>query len=893
MLRIIQSDNAAAAKGYYAQGDYYLDGQQEFTGQWGGKAAERLGLAGAVDQPSFEALCDNLHPNGSGRLTLATKDKRRVGYDFNFHVPKSVSVLYGLTEDAAILDAFRVSVAETMDEMEADVRTRVRKGGKREDRIAGNWAYAEFIHFTARPVGGVPDPHLHAHCFVQNACWDDKERAWKAIDVAAIKRDAGYYEAAFHARLARRVAELYPVERTAKAWEVAGLADVSRKFSRRTQEIEQLASDKGIVSADAKAELGAKTRRGKQKELSLDELRELWNGRLTAGDATALVDVVAQRGGPAPALAEDAALAYAIGHCFERSAAVPETALLTEALRHGVGAVTVEGLRDKLDAHGVIHCKVDGRMLCSTREVLAEERRMIGFAADGLGTQAPLGPRDWTFSRAWLNKGQKMAIKRLLASTSTVFLIRGAAGAGKTASMQEAVEAIEAGGRKVFTFAPSAQASRDVLRKEGFADADTVARLLVDAALQERIKDQVLWIDEAGLLGTRMMTKIFELAEKRNARVVLSGDNKQHGAVERGDVLRVLEDYTGIRAAVIDDIQRQRGDYKEAIKALSKGKAEEGWSRLDALGWIHELPDGERERRLAADYAEVVAKGLSALVVTPTHAEGRQLTAAIRDHLRGSGTLQAEEREVLRLENRNLTEAERGQAHSLAAGDLLVFHQNAARGIRKGARVTVSGEAGQTLPLDAAARFQVYRPGTLTLAPGDKIRITANGTTADGRHRLNNGAIFAVKGFDAGGNITLDNGWTVAKDYGHLAYGYVTTSHASQGKTVDRVFIGQSSASLPASSREQFYVSASRARQQVSLYTDDKAALREAIQRPETRAAASDLVARKKPTLKERLKRHWEQRRRWEWLNRAREAEESARREQLRERQRGHGGYER
>ena len=889
MLRIIQSDNSAAAKSYYAQGDYYLAGQQELIGQWGGKAAERLGLAGAVDQPSFNALCDNLRPDTGDRLTLASRDKRRVGYDFNFHVPKSVSVLFSLTEDTAILDAFRQSVAETMQEMESDVRTRVRKGGMREERVAGNWVYSEFVHFTARPVDGIPDPHLHAHCFVQNACWDDKEHVWKALDIAAIKRDASYYEAAFHARLARQVAELYPVERTIHAWEIAGLTEVSRKFSRRTDEIEKLAAEKGIDAATDKAELGAKTRQRKQKELSLDELRELWNGRLTAVDTAALVEAVASKGQPAPALAEEEALAYAIAHCFERSAVVSEKHLLAEALQHGVGAVTVEGLQAKLDSHGIIKAEIEGQLLCSTREVLAEEKRMIAFASNGRGTRAPIGPGDRSCSRDWLNEAQKRAISDLLHSTSKVFMIRGAAGAGKTSLMQEAVEAIQENGLRVFTFAPSADASRGVLRQEGFANADTVARLLLDEVMQERIKNQVIWIDEAGLLGTRVMAKVFDLAERQNARVILSGDNKQHGAVERGDVLRVLEEHAGIKPAIIDDIQRQKGDYKAAIKALSEGKVEEGWNRLDTLGWIHELPDGDRERRLAADYAEAVAKGKTALVVAPTHAESHQLTAAIRERLRETGALSGPEREVLRLDNRNLTQAERGQALSLQNGDVLVFHQHAKGGIKKGDRVAVREDVNQLLPLELAERFQVYRPGALSLAPGDKLRITANGTTLDGRHRLNNGAVYDVRAFDAHGHIVLDNGWTVAKHYGHLAYGYVSTSHSSQGKTVDQVFIGQSAASLAASSREQFYVSASRARQKVSLYTDDKQTLREAVQRPEIRGAASDLVAAKKPSMQQLLAAHHKRQRHIEHFNRLRKAQQEAERPQ---RQPG-GGRER
>jgi ATP-dependent exoDNAse (exonuclease V) alpha subunit len=81
----------------------------------------------------------------------------------------------------------------------------------------------------------------------------------------------------------------------------------------------------------------------------------------------------------------------------------------------------------------------------------------------------------------------------------------------------------------------------------------------------------------------------------------------------------------------------------------------------------------------------------------------------------------------------------------------------------------------------------------------------------------------------------------VAKDYGHLAHGYVMTSHASQGKTVDRVLIGQSSQSFRASSREQFYVSCSRGRESVRVYSDDKAALLDAVSRTDDRLAATDL----------------------------------------------------
>src|SRR6202050_4547655 len=269
MLRITQQDSAKSAKSYYTTADYYSEGQ-ELVGSWGGNGASRLGLEGTVDKFSFERLCDNLDPRTGETLTVRTRAERLVVYDFTFSVPKSVSLLYAMSGDQGILDAFRGAVAETMSEIEAEMKTRVRKGRQDTDRVTGNMVWAEFIHTTSRPVDGIPDPQLHAHVFVFNTTWDEDERRWKAGQFADIKRDTPYFQAAFRVRLANRLQDLgFGVERKRDDFEIAGIpADILKRFSRRTTLIEKVAKELGITDPKRKAELGAETREKKGPAMS-------------------------------------------------------------------------------------------------------------------------------------------------------------------------------------------------------------------------------------------------------------------------------------------------------------------------------------------------------------------------------------------------------------------------------------------------------------------------------------------------------------------------------------------------------------------------------------------------------------------------------------------------
>lgn len=856
VLRVVASRNA---KEYFAQSlskeDYYSEGQ-EVRGKWQGIAAERLGLSGPVNQAAFDALCENRKPGTNERLTQRNKDNRIVGYDFNFHCPKSISVAYEFSKDERILEAFKVAVNQTMREMESESKTRVRQNGADENRVTGNLVWAEFVHFTARPVNGLPDPHLHAHCYVFNTTWDDSEKKWKAGQFRDLKADAPYFEAAFHTRFAKQLTEMgYGIERTAKGWELAGVPQrVLEEFSQRREQVEQKAKELGITSAKGKDGLAALTRERKQKQFTKAELRELWSGRISAAERAAIQNSTNHSPRADTRISERKAMDFAVQHCYERASIVTDKELLRHALRYGVGDVSVEQTKRQLLRDEFIAEAANDHQWLTTHQVLAEERRLIDFVRDGKGKFKPFAAGAYQFQNEMLSDEQRHAVLHVLRSLDWVTAIRGGAGTGKTTMMKEAVAAIEAGGQKVFTFAPSAEASRGVLRTDaGFTNAETVEALLQNTKLQEQVHGQVIWIDEAGLLGARTLARVADLAEKQHCRVVLSGDTAQHRAVERGDALRLLEQHARLEAAELQEIWRQKANSHKAIVAdLRAGHLERAFRQLNQLGMVRELAPEEHHEVLAADYVAAVADGKTALVISPTHSEGERVTDRIRERLKATGKLTGNEREFIRLANLQWTEAQRGDARNYQPGMMVQFHQNVP-GFRRGERVKVkqrdahgilverANGTSALLPLDRAVRFQVYEARRIGLSPGDLVRITQNGFTRDGQ-RLNNGDLRQVKGFTKGGDLKLANGWVLPKDYGNFTHGYCVTSYASQSKGVDRVFIAESSESFRAADRQQFYVSVSRFKEALTIYTDDKRQLLQAVSKSSARPLATDLL---------------------------------------------------
>lgn len=882
MLRMTIIRGAEEAKSYYLEGDrqskadYYTKDQEEI-GLWGGKGAARLGLADHVEKDNFEAVVDNLHPSGSGDLTAATRSDRRPGYDFNFHAPKGLSIMQAVTGDERIKRAFREAVRETMAELEQFAATRVRKNKAWDDRNTGEIVYAEFVHHTSRPVidktTGTPlppDPHLHVHTVVANATWDPVEHKWKALENRYITEALPYLEAAFHCRLAKKVVDLgYTIERRGKWWDIAAIdRDLVKKYSSRTLEIEAKAKELGIEDARSKDKLGATTRAAKVHDIPYEELVRIWTERLDDADREAFIAATTATKGMTVSVTQ--AVDFAMEHHFYHKSAVRDLDIIETAMRFGVVDLTQEQITAELYRRDLLTCEDDkGRRYITTPTIYAMEQEVIEFARDGRGTRPPMVGSDHAISNpanfVW-NAGQREAIRHVWESTDRLMIIRGGPGTGKSAMLKETVAGLEAHGIKPVILAPTTDASRNTLRNEGFKDAETLKMFLTNSKLQSKARDGLIIIDEASLMGTKDMLEVVHHAKRLNARVLLQGDVKQNNSVQQGDILRVIQKYA-IKPVSVTEIVRQSGTYKKAVEAFQDGEIDRGFEtlkRIDGAIFEHKDPDVLRQHT-ASKYADALddmkrhekdpAKAAlkAAVVMSPVHKEGEEVTTAIRQELKERGHLEGKERKAVYHKDLQWTPADRSDATKYEPGMVIRFNRPQKELGRlktwhvkeqKDGIVWMENGMGdkKPLPLHKPNSFGVFSSQTIDIAKGDVIQFARNTHTRDGRTRINGGSSYVVTGFTRDGNAKLHTGKVANLKDGNIHHGYYTTSPGGQGRTTKLDIPHVPKASFAALSQNSLLVNLSRGTDEVVVVTDDLEGLKVAAAQSAMRMSATEVV---------------------------------------------------
>jgi conjugative relaxase-like TrwC/TraI family protein len=866
-------------RGYAAQhlvhSDYYAEGQR-VVGYWHGRGAAELGLTGEVSEAQFEAIRQSLHPatgemlrprQSADRLSVdgEVQSRGRHLYDFTLSAPKSISVVAALGEDDRLARAHQRAAEAALQELEASAAARVRIGDANENRCTGNLVLAVYHHDTSREL----DPQLHTHAVAGNLTYDGTEGRWKALQASDIYAQRAYLTEVYRNALAHEVRALgYEIDDRHDArgrdvgFEIRGVSqDLVRTYSQRSQQrdqaIEAFTERTGRRPTDNEvAILVRESRPDKLIEISPAEVKQRQVARLTAAETQTLAELRQQAleaaREPERRAFEPAApaLRYAEQHLFERRSVIQEHEVLAETLRQGRGRIALEEAKGELGLEASSGSILRVGHQIATRESLDREHQMIAAIDRGIGAFERLGGVRAFVASDRLRPEQQHAVHQVLASRDGAVSLSGAAGTGKTATLQELHRGLAEAGRDVAAVAPTRSAVHE-LQQVGFSEAMTIQRLLVDPQAQASLRDRVLIVDEAGMVSARQMTALLELAEHQAARVVFSGDTRQLQSIEAGDALRILERESGLRRVSLTQVQRQTPEaYRQAVEALREHPAR-GFEQLEAMGAVREVACADRSRSVAEAWREAQrhlnahGQPSSVLVVCATHDDIAHMTAAIRAERQQADEL-GEGVRVDRYVPLHYTLAQKSDLRQFDEGQVLVFHRGTPDVRRHEALEIVRVEPHQlvgrtemgvdhVVTATHAEAFDVYERRPIEIAPHDRVLLTAN--RQEEGFQATNGEMVTVSQVDERGRVHLEDGRTIPSSYKHFDHGYAVTAHRSQGQSVDAVVIAGE-----AMSRELFYVAASRGREHLTVITSDKARLEESVGRSGARLSASELV---------------------------------------------------
>ncbi len=505
----------------------------------------------------------------------------------------------------------------------------------------------------------------------------------------------------------------------------------------------------------------------------------------------------------------------------------------------------------------------------ATRKAFEAESRILAAEQSGRQTwHAAISDSDAeTALDQRLTPGQREAVLLITSDTDQVSGIQGLAGTGKSFALQNAQAILQQQGHTLVALAPYGGMVRN-LRKDG-VPANTVASVLAardKRGFTDRLGPHtVVVIDEAGVVPVRQMDKLLALIQPTGAKVVLLGDTAQTKAIEAGRAFAMLQEY-GMKTVLMGDIQRQRSEQlRQAVQLAASGQASRSLPLLDR---VLTVPDqfsvdehGHKTRDSSARY-EAIAQAYVALpadeqantiVVTGTNASRQAINARIHA-LRG---LEGKGQRCQLLARHDTTRAERSVARYYTVGDIVVPERDYQCGLKRGElyRVTgtprhdritvetVSQAQAQKATIEIIPRtmskLSVYHLNESELSVGDQVRITRN----NAQHDLVNGQLAKVVAIEDNA-VTIETGdrrITLPTDQPlHLDYAYTTTAHSAQGLTCDRVFYNAESFSRT-TAQDTYYVSISRERHEVVVFTDDADRLPERVDRLGYKGLAHDL----------------------------------------------------
>jgi conjugative relaxase-like TrwC/TraI family protein len=410
---------------------------------------------------------------------------------------------------------------------------------------------------------------------------------------------------------------------------------------------------------------------------------------------------------------------------------------------------------------------------------LVREQAAALLGADLAQLQAQLhagAPTPGSVTQGELRLDQATAAFLALTSPRRAEPIVGPAGTGKTYTAVRIAEAWRAAGKGQVVGIAATSAGRNVLAEAGIPVAENTAQFLGHLPGHREARgatslgpDALVILDEASTTSIPDLAAILRHAARSGAKLVITGDHAQLGAVQSGGGMAMLARKLG--HAQLTEAVRFRNDWEATASLAVRAGEVAALGAYDGHGRLHGGSYEEMAEQGCRAYLAEYLTGTDVVLTAFEHRECLDLSRRIQGYLLDWGQLQAGETTDLR---------EGARAY---VGDMIIARENDNQ-------------------LDAG------QPGR-TLSNGDLLRVDAVGENGLTVSRL-------IRPDKAGEDRTWSAPFTVTKSYAraYCDLGYAQTWHTVEGQTVA---VGIAVAN-DKRTREGLYVALSRGAQRNEVY---------------------------------------------------------------------------
>ncbi|EAO2734603.1 conjugative transfer relaxase/helicase TraI [Citrobacter freundii complex sp. 2024EL-00238] len=528
-----------------------------------------------------------------------------------------------------------------------------------------------------------------------------------------------------------------------------------------------------------------------------------------------------------------------------------------------------------------------GNRVLVPRVAYEMEKTIIRHIAEGKDAVQPLMALTPASVLAGLTAGQREATRTVLENTDRFMAIQGYAGVGKTTQFRAVMGALntlsESVRPQVIGLGPTHRAVHEM--REAGVEARTLAsflsetRLAIQAGETPDFRNVLFLTDESSMVGNRDMAELYQLVAAGGGRMVSSGDTAQLQAISTGLPFRLVQQRSAIDTVVMQEIVRQTPALRPAIESIIAGQVDTSLRQVDDVSpqqvprqegaWVPgnsvmeiRAPKKDQEQdtpvageqTLTPEQLSLVRTDIieairddwmgrtpeaqqQTLVVAELNADRHAINDAIHAARHEKGDTGAEERtftvlEPLRVPDNALRAAETFAEYTGAVAMMNERYWTVAEVDMQDAVVTLRNADGESVLIspqqNTAQDISLFTPRDLTISQGDRVRFTRSDT--DRGYVAN--SLWEVAGFTDDGAIRFRQGdqekivdpQAMTEDR-HIDLAYALTVYGVQGAS-ERFAIaltGTEGGRKRMASLESTYVTLSRAKEHVQVYTDDLA----------------------------------------------------------------------